>query len=389
MRTLPWFIGILGIGLIAFVYLKPHGGAPGDRTITPQPVASTRSPSKTAPPSPAVSTPVTSSNSRVSPNPPSSRPLGTPDVGRGRPDPFAALVAPEGGSTRSTRMIPQPVGGLPPSPPPGVTMGAPLAPPGAGMTVTGIMGGGSRVAIVQKDQATYIVGIGDRIGGAVVTAISGDRVVLKEHNDTFALVLSAAGGSSLGAGGASSPCVAAPSQQVGSSGPGQSATNPASPGASAPAPAAPTPSGEPSTTPSGSSSAAAPTQPAGSSGSPSVSYAPGVPPGVTAPRPTNAVGVQSPIPSGASGGSAGGPSKSYAPGVPPGVTAPEPTNTVGVQSPTPGGPSSPAAAPSQPTGGTGQNQPSVVPAAPSTGSAATPSTPERKPPLTPRTLPPC
>ncbi len=222
-KALPWLIGIVAIGLIAVVYLRPHGGAPEDRTVTPRPVASTLSPSETAPPSPAVRTPPTSSNSRVSPSPPSSTPLETPDVGRGRPDPFAPLVARERGATR---MFQQPARGIPLPPLPWVTpppMGAPVAPPGAGKTGTGIIGGRSLVAIVRKEQATYVVGVGDRIGDAVVIAISGDKVVLKEHNDTFALVLSAAGGFSLGAGGASSQCVAAPSQQVGSSSPGQSA----------------------------------------------------------------------------------------------------------------------------------------------------------------------
>jgi hypothetical protein len=397
-NALPWLIGIIGIVLIAFVSLGPHGGAPGDTSIASWPSASTLPPSATVPTSPGAKTPSTSSDGRVSTTPPT--PPWTSDIGRGRPDPFAPLAREASGvPPRSGHFQPMPVPSV------AISTATPVASPSAGMIVTGIIGGRSRVAIVQKGDGTYVVGVGDRIGEAVVTAVSENQVVLREHSRAFTLALSTAEASSLSAGGASSTpqgtpplCVAAPSQTAGVTGPGGSAAAPASPGASAPASATPASSGEPSAEPSGSSSASPPPQPAGVSTGPSTSYAPGIPPGITAPKPTSAVGVQSPIQSGSSAAGSGGPPISYAPGVPPGLTAPKPTGAVGVQSPTPGGPSSTTAAPSQPagsstpaqpTGDTSKAQPAAAPGAPPSESAATPSTPARKPPLTQPTLPPC
>lgn len=361
----PWLIGIVGIvgiALVALEYVRPEGtgpaairqGQPVERAFSPSPGTSV-SPARPSPPS-----------------------LGVPEGPRGRPDPFAPLVSSEG---RPPGRFPSPAA-VPLPPPPGGTLGAPaFVQPGAGMTVTGIIGGRSRVAIVQREEGSYVVGVGDRVGDAVVVAISADQIVLKQRHSTFTLVLPPTGTVFSEAGEATPPpCIPASSQGAAGASPGQ-------PAASAPTPPAPT--GGPGAPPSEpSSTSAAPSQPAGGAGGPSVSYAPGVPPGVTEPKPnTGLVGVQSPSPS---GGDSGGPSVSYAPGVAPGVTAPKPnTALVGVQSPTPGGSPSPAAAPSQPAGGASSEPPTAAPGSPPGGSVSTPAAPSRGPGLRPRVLPPC
>src|SRR5207302_8752934 len=58
---------------------------------------------------------------------------------------------------------------------------------GGGMRVAGIMGARSRVAIIESDGRTYIVGEGERVGGAVVVSIQPEKVVLKENDVTFEL----------------------------------------------------------------------------------------------------------------------------------------------------------------------------------------------------------
>lgn len=67
---------------------------------------------------------------------------------------------------------------------PGVAAPPPL---GAGMRVTGIMGSRTRVAIIEAEGKTYIVGVGERVGDAVVVSILPDKVVLKQNNVTFDL----------------------------------------------------------------------------------------------------------------------------------------------------------------------------------------------------------
>lgn len=64
---------------------------------------------------------------------------------------------------------------------------APPPSPGAGMRVTGIMGSRNRVAIVESEGKTYIVGVGERVGDAVVVSIMPNKVVLRQHNVTFEL----------------------------------------------------------------------------------------------------------------------------------------------------------------------------------------------------------
>jgi hypothetical protein len=109
---------------------------------------------------------------------------------QGRADPFSPLAVPE-----SQRATPAPV--LPPVPgvglpmPPGfATPGGPgqaTPPPGAGMRVAGIMGSRQRVAIIEAEGQTYIVGVGERVGDAVVISILPNKVVMKQNNTTFEL----------------------------------------------------------------------------------------------------------------------------------------------------------------------------------------------------------
>jgi len=108
---------------------------------------------------------------------------------RGRTDPFSPLAVPE-----SQRATPGPA--LPPVPgvglpmPPGFATpgGGPSTPaPGAGMRVAGIMGSRQRVAIIEAEGQTYIVGVGERVGDAVVISILPDKVVMKQNNTTFEL----------------------------------------------------------------------------------------------------------------------------------------------------------------------------------------------------------
>jgi hypothetical protein len=63
---------------------------------------------------------------------------------------------------------------------------APL-PPGAGMTVTGILGGRARVAIIRVEGQTVIAAVGEHAGDAVVVAILANKVVLKKSGATFEL----------------------------------------------------------------------------------------------------------------------------------------------------------------------------------------------------------
>ena len=327
-NALPWLVGIAAVALAALVYVGFEGTGPS--TTPPGPVQIAFSPA----PGPSVAP------ARPSPQAPELR-----DGNRGRPDPFASLVSSEGAPPSR---LPSPAG-VPLPPPPGGAIPSPApVQPGAGMTVNGIMGGASRVAIVQTEEGTYVVGVGDPVRDATVLAILADQVVLKQRNITFTLTL-APGGTVSSEVGEATPCQPVRSQAAQGPGPEQ-------PAAPAQAPTAPaTASGAPPSVPSSS-------PPASGSGGPSISYAPGIPPGVSAPTPSNLVGVQSPSP-GASlsqaGGGSGGQSVSYAPGIPPGVTAPQPSGVVGVQSAPPGRSPASAASPAQPAPGASQASPSV------------------------------
>ncbi len=105
---------------------------------------------------------------------------------RGRQDPFIPLATPGfGGGVPSLPLPPLPgqlPGQLPGFTSPGIGAGG-----GGRMRVAGIMGSRSRVAIIESDGRTYIVGEGERVGGAVVVSILPEKVVLKENNVTFEL----------------------------------------------------------------------------------------------------------------------------------------------------------------------------------------------------------
>jgi hypothetical protein len=55
------------------------------------------------------------------------------------------------------------------------------APPGAGMTVTGILEGTRRIAIVQSGGQSYVAGAGDSVGDAVVVSVLPGKVLLKRN----------------------------------------------------------------------------------------------------------------------------------------------------------------------------------------------------------------
>lgn len=85
---------------------------------------------------------------------------------------------------------PLPVRGAtpPPAARPPITRVAPVlprdtapAPPGAGMTVTGILEGKNRIAIVQWGGQSFVAGAGDAIGDAVVISVLPGKVVLKRN----------------------------------------------------------------------------------------------------------------------------------------------------------------------------------------------------------------
>ena len=106
---------------------------------------------------------------------------------RGRQDPFIPLATPGfgGGGVPSLPLPPLP--GQLPGQLPGFTTPGMGAGGGGRMRVAGIMGSRSRVAIIESEGRTYIVGEGERVGGAVVVSIQPEKVVLKENNVTFEL----------------------------------------------------------------------------------------------------------------------------------------------------------------------------------------------------------
>ncbi|HLW61687.1 MAG TPA: hypothetical protein VKV57_17430 [bacterium] len=55
------------------------------------------------------------------------------------------------------------------------------------MRVAGIMGSRSRVAIIEAQGKSYIVGVGERVNDAVVVSIDPDKVTMKQNNMTFEL----------------------------------------------------------------------------------------------------------------------------------------------------------------------------------------------------------
>ena len=153
----------------------PPAGAP--------PKAGTSAPTPPGAPAPGLPVPINVASTPVNPN--SEAALVGKAVG-GRPDPFSPLATQEGSAGL---LPPLPSGPLPV--PPGFVggPGGPGAPPalGAGMRVAGIMGGRSRVAIIEADGRSYVVRAGERVGDAVVVSVLADRVVVRQNNVTFEL----------------------------------------------------------------------------------------------------------------------------------------------------------------------------------------------------------
>src|SRR6266513_462027 len=118
----------------------------------------------------------------------------------------------------------------------------------AGITVTGIIGGSARVALVEIKGQTSVVGVGDRIGDLVVRAISGSEVVLGQRDRTIRLPLARA-------------IIASAAQPAAGGGPAAGAPAPKAPPAAA---ASEPPAAAPAGTPANGSPTAA-TQPAAAS----------------------------------------------------------------------------------------------------------------------------
>lgn len=81
-------------------------------------------------------------------------------------------------------VAPKPTPVAPPS-----KRGSVPATPGAGMTVTGILEGKSRVAIVQAGGQSFVAGAGESVGDALVVSVLPDKVVLKRNGTLFELRL--------------------------------------------------------------------------------------------------------------------------------------------------------------------------------------------------------
>ena len=167
------------------------GTSPAAGTAVPSGAPPAGAPSKAVPPgpapqgAPAPGLPVPTNVASTAVNPNNEAAL----VGKGeqgRADPFSPLATQEGGGGP---LPPLPSGQLPV--PPGFVggPGGPGTPPplGVGMRVAGIMGGRSRVAIIEADGRTYVVRAGERVGEAVVVSVLPDRVVIQQNNVTFEL----------------------------------------------------------------------------------------------------------------------------------------------------------------------------------------------------------
>jgi hypothetical protein len=125
---------------------------------------------------------------------------------RGRPNPFVPLVRPVLPSAPRAPLqhplsprasvpqfgidLPLPPGFTAPAPQSATAptpQGAMAAAPGADMAVGAIIGGRERVAIIRQREKVFVVGIGDTVGGAVVTDIKDDKVIMRSGGRTFEL----------------------------------------------------------------------------------------------------------------------------------------------------------------------------------------------------------
>lgn len=246
---------IVVLGGIAYVAWQSggHGGETPPAVLMPPPVIA----SPVSPPH------VPSSSGAVASSPAVQSPT------TGRADPFVPLVASGEGEPAASPLSPPAGVALVPPVSTGVpgSSGSISAPPGAGLIVSGIVGGAFKVAIVEREGETYIVRVGERVGSATVVGIAVDRVVLKQDGSMFTLALAPVSGVTSLATNVGPTAGTAPAP--GTSGAGGTQTAPAGTGQPAqPAPGAttgapPTPAtAQPASAPGGSTPAPGTTPPA-------------------------------------------------------------------------------------------------------------------------------
>ncbi len=199
--SLPWLLGVLGLAVVAVLYLNMRGGgttttSPAVRQASPVPPAVRRvgtvERSATQPqgPVPAVKPAAVAAAAA----PPAVAPL----AGRGatgRSDPFSPLAVPRPAGPAPSGVPSAPSTGLGLPLPPGVGPSGPGLPalsPSASMTLTGIVGNQPRIAIIHAAGQTYVVGVGENVNGAVVVSIEPEKVVLRQNGVTFDLPLGGA-----------------------------------------------------------------------------------------------------------------------------------------------------------------------------------------------------
>lgn len=210
-KTLPVLLGLLAVAVLIYVAttVRPRPAPVPASRLVPQATA-VRPGSRPAAPVPSSSPSSGAHGPSMAPHAagptprglglPIPRTPGGPGIGAvGRPDPFVPLVVPPqpGGNpvtasqpaSPSALGLPLPPGFTTPSGPGRMNQVLQAPAPGAGMTVTGIVGNSPRVAIIQSQGRSYVVGVGEQVGDAVVLSIDPQRVTLKRGSVTFELSL--------------------------------------------------------------------------------------------------------------------------------------------------------------------------------------------------------
>jgi hypothetical protein len=199
--SLPWLLGVLGLAVVAVLYLNMRGGgttttSPAVRQASPVPPAVRRvgtverSATKPQGPVPAAKPAVVAAAAA----PPTVAPLAGSGP-TGRSDPFSPLAVPRPAGPPPSAVPSAPSTGLGLPLPPGVGPSGPGLPtlsPSASMTLTGIVGNQPRIAIIHAAGQTYVVGVGENVNGAVVVSIEPEKVVLRQNGVTFDLPLGGA-----------------------------------------------------------------------------------------------------------------------------------------------------------------------------------------------------
>jgi hypothetical protein len=194
-KPLLWLAAGVIVVLIAVVYVRSQGRLLAIRAHSSQPWSAALSPAAMGP---AVSggggralssgQPAPSARTGVVTRPTQGAPQGLPS----RLIVRATLATTAEAPSFSTVSLSAPSAAVPPAPNshPAPMPGASSAT--AGIKVTGIAGGRVRVAVVEIEGQSYIVGIGDRVRDFAVMAISANEVVLGRDNRTFRLPLAGA-----------------------------------------------------------------------------------------------------------------------------------------------------------------------------------------------------